>query len=310
MGDAFRNEPQTGKTEGSLQVRSNQRGFTLIELIIAMALTLISMGLIYSGYKTQQEAHTNERLTVDMQQNARSALAFMRREIRMANYNPWAWDGFDNDGNGSPDDGPELTGVRGFLTVRADQVNFTLDINSDGDDLDDNENITYGFDNAEDGDGDGIADTGAAALGREHRSGTGLQPLAFDVHAVAFAYAFDEDGDGALDTYPGVPGGIVVWAYDSDGDGRLDRHLDTNMDGLIDQDDDEDGDTLASAGIADMDRDLVRAVQVWLLTRSQAPMKGRSAQAQAFVVGPHRIAANDGFKRSLFNSMITARNPS
>jgi len=39
-------------------------------------------------------------------------------------------------------------------------------------------------------------------------------------------------------------------------------------------------------------------------------MKGRSAQAQAFVVGPHRIAANDGFKRSLFTSMITARNPS
>jgi hypothetical protein len=54
----------------------------------------------------------------------------------------------------------------------------------------------------------------------------------------------------------------------------------------------------------------VRSVQVWILTRSQAPMKGRSVHSQAFVVGPHRIAANDGFKRSLFNSMITVRNPS
>ncbi len=288
---------------------SNKQGFTLIELIIAMALTLISMGLIYSGYKTQQEAHANERLTVDMQQNARSALAFMRREIRMANYAPRALNGIDDDVDGSIDEADESV-VRGFQTVSANRLNFTLDINADGDDLDDNENITYGFDNADDADGDGIADTGAAVLGREHRSGTGLQPLAFDVHAAAFAYAFDEDGDGALDTYPGVPGGIVVWAIDSDGDGRLDRHLDTNMDGLIDQDDDEDGDTLASAGIADVDRNRVRAVQVWILTRSQAPMKGRNAQAQAFVVGPHHIAANDGFKRCLFNSMITARNPS
>jgi prepilin-type N-terminal cleavage/methylation domain-containing protein len=290
-------------------VASNKHGFTLIELIIAMALTLISMGLIYSGYKTQQEAHTNERLTVDMQQNARSALAFMRREIRMANYAPRALNGVDDDLDGSIDEADESV-VRGFQTVSADRLNFTMDLNSNGTDLDDNENITYGFDNADDADGDGIADTGAAALRREHRAGAGLQPLAFDVHAVAFAYAFDVDGDGALDTYSPGTNGIVVWAYDSDGDGRLDRHLDTNMDGLIDENDDEDGDTLASAGIAEVDRDRVRAVQVWLLTRSLAPMKGRSAQAQAFVVGPHRIAANDGFKRSLFNSMITARNPS
>jgi hypothetical protein len=82
------------------------------------------------------------------------------------------------------------------------------------------------------------------------------------------------------------------------------------MDGLIDENDDEGGDTLASAGIAEIDRSLVRAVQVWLLTRSQAPMKGRSAHAQSYVVGPHRITANDGFKRSLFNSMITVRKPS
>lgn len=288
---------------------SNKQGFTLIELVIAMALTLISMGLIYTGYKTQQEAHANERLTVDMQQNARSALAFMRREIRMANYAPRALNGVDDDLDGSIDEADESV-VRGFQTVSANRVNFAFDLNSDGDDLDDNENISYGFDNADDADGDGIADTGAAVLGREHRSGTGLQPLAFDVHAFAFAYAFDADADGALDTYPGVPNGVVIWAYDSDGDGRLDRHLDTNMDGLIDDNDDEDGDTLASAGIADVDRNRVRAVQVWILTRSQSPMKGRSAQAQAFVVGPHRIAANDGFKRTLFNSMITARNPS
>lgn len=300
---------QMGQTEGSRQVTSNKRGFTLIELMIAMTLSLIAIGLIYKGYKVQQEAHTNERLAVDMQQNARSTLAFMRQEVRMANYAPRALNGVDDDVDGSIDDADESV-VRGFQTVRADRLNFTLDLNSDGDDLDDNEAITYGFSAADDGDGDGIADSGAAVLGREHRSGTGLQPLAFDVHAIAFAYAFDADADGALDTYPGALNGIVVWAFDSDGDGRLDRHLDTNQDGRIDEDDDEDGESLAAAGMAEVDRDRVRAVQVWILTRSQVPMKNKRAQAQTFVVGPHHVVANDAHKRSLFNSMIAVRNPS
>jgi hypothetical protein len=80
------------------------------------------------------------------------------------------------------------------------------------------------------------------------------------------------------------------------------------MDGLINENDTAGGENLPVA-IGEMDRSLVRAVQVWLLTRSQVPMKGRSAQAQTFVVGPRHIAANDGFKRCLFNSMVAVRNP-
>jgi hypothetical protein len=38
-------------------------------------------------------------------------------------------------------------------------------------------------------------------------------------------------------------------------------------------------------------------------------MKGRSATAQSFVVGPNHISVTDGFKRTVFNSMITVRNP-
>jgi hypothetical protein len=244
-----------------------------------------------------------------MQQNARSTLAFMRREIRMAGYAPRAVNGIDDDGDTGIDEADESV-VNGFQTVRADRLNFTMDINNnantyvdDGDDLDDNENITYRFNAADDAGGDGIADAGAAVLMRD--GGGGLQPLAYDVHAVAFAYAFDVDGDGALDTYAGGPGGIVVWAFDSDDDGTLDRHLDTNMDGLIDEDDTAGGANLATAVAINN----VRAVQIWILTRSQVPMKGHRAVAQSFVVGPRHISANDGFKRAVFNSMITVRNP-
>jgi prepilin-type N-terminal cleavage/methylation domain-containing protein len=297
-------------------VSSNNKGFTLVELLISVTISVVAMAMIYAGYKSQQEAHTNERLVVDMQQNGRSALAFMRREIRMAGSNPWAWDGRDNNANGSRDDADptELNAVRGFLTVRSNLLNFTMDLSTDpvtlepgnGNDTDANENITYGFNAADDPDGDGIANAGAAALSRKDRSDTAApyQPLAFDIHAIAFAYAFDVDGDGALDTYPGAPG-IVIWAYDSNGDGSLDRHLDTNMDGLIDENDNPGGANLAPV----VNRDRVHAVQVWILTRSQVPMKGRNAAAQSFVIGPHHITANDGFKRAVFNSMITARNP-
>jgi type IV pilus assembly protein PilW len=298
--------------EGGPQVISNQRGFTLIELMIAMTLSAIAMGLIYNSYRVQQLAYTNDVLAVDMQQNARSTLALLQREIRMANYNPWAWDGIDNvPANGSIDqaDPAESSGVRGFLTVRSDRLNFTLDLSNngegDGDDLDAGENITYRLAAADDADGDGIADAGAAVLMRDNGSGTGLQPLAFDVHAIAFAYAFDADGGGALDTYPNQ---VVVWAYDSDGDGDLDRHLDTNMDGTIDENDAAGGEDLPGA-IGEIDRSLVRAVQVWLLVRSQTPMKGHGPTAQTFVVGPHHIVINDGFKRCLLNNMVALRNP-
>jgi type IV pilus assembly protein PilW len=291
-------------------VSSNNKGFTLIELLIAVTISVVAMAMIYAGYKSQQEAQTNERLVVDMQQNGRSTLAFMRREIRMADYAPRALNGIDDDIDGSIDEADESS-VTGFRTVRANTLNFTFDLNGNGVDTDPNEDITYAFSTG-DGNSDGIADSGAAVLSRRSRVATMggvFQDLAFDVHAIAFAYAFDDDGDGGLDTYPGVPGGVVVWAYDSDGDNRLDRHLDTNTDGLIDENDAAGGATLSSAGVADVDRSSVRAVQVWLLTRSQVPMKGRSAAAQSFVVGPNHITVTDGFRRAVFNSMITVRNP-
>lgn len=294
---------------------TNNKGFTLVELLISVTLSVIAMAMIYAGYKSQQEAHTNERLVVDMQQNGRSTLAFMRREIRMAGLNPWALDGQDNNANGAIDEVAERAGVQGFVTVRTDQLNFTMDLSNNGlgngTDLEAGENITYGFISG-DADGDGIADSGAAVFGRRNRAGIAFQPLAFDVHAIAFAYAFDVDNDGALDTYPGVPDGVVIWAIDSDNNGTLDRHLDTNMDGQIDESDSAGGATLASVGApipSTVSRNDVRAVQVWLLTRTQVPMKGHSAAAQSFVVGPNHIPVTDGFKRAVFNSMVTVRNP-
>jgi prepilin-type N-terminal cleavage/methylation domain-containing protein len=282
-------------------VRLDDKGLTLIELMIAMVISLAAFGLIYQAYQAQQRARTREQLVVDMQQNARSALAFMRRELRMAGYDPRYVDGIDNDHDDGPDDEDESADT-GFREARSGEVKFTLDLNGNGDYEDDNEYIEYRLD--DDADGNGVADHGATTvLRRNRKNGYVESPIAYDVVAVAFAYAFDHDDDGALDTYPAPADGIVIWAYDSDGDDDLDRHLDTNMDGVIDA-----ADAAAGAALsADVDIDKIRAVRIWLLARTRSPIPGY-VDTETYVVGNHHIIPADPYKHCLLESMVFCRN--
>jgi type IV pilus assembly protein PilW len=65
-----------------------QQGFTLVELIVAMAIAGIVMGAIYSTYKSQQDSYVTQTHVVEMQQNLRAALYVVGRDIRMAGFNP------------------------------------------------------------------------------------------------------------------------------------------------------------------------------------------------------------------------------
>jgi type IV pilus assembly protein PilW len=65
-----------------------QQGFTLVELIVAMAIAGIVMGAIYSTYTSQQHSYTTQTHVVEMQQNLRAALYMIGRDIRMAGFNP------------------------------------------------------------------------------------------------------------------------------------------------------------------------------------------------------------------------------
>jgi prepilin-type N-terminal cleavage/methylation domain-containing protein len=284
-------------------VDRNESGLTLIELLIAITISSIALGLAYGTYSAQQRAYRNEQLVIDMQQSARSGMAFMRREIRMADYNPCTY-------NADPVTCTGVHTVDGFTVVRGDQVTFSFDLNRDGKDDGDNEYITYRFKDENDADHDGIADTGAADLFRYNRkNSSACSVLAFDIHAVAFAYAFDNDGDGQLDTFPGNPD-VVIWAYDSDGNGTLDSYLDTNRDGVIDTKDAPNGRSLTGDGITAAEVPLanVRAVQIWLLARTHAPVSGHT-ETETYVVGPKHIAPNDRYQRALMNGIAMVRNP-
>lgn len=62
----------------------NQRGFTLVELIIVIGIFGIIMGAVYTLYLThQRNAYSQEEL-IDVQQNLRIAMDMITRDLRMA----------------------------------------------------------------------------------------------------------------------------------------------------------------------------------------------------------------------------------
>jgi type IV pilus assembly protein PilW len=123
------------------------------------------------------------------------------------------------------------------------------------------------------------------------------------VEAVGFAYAFDADDDGNVDT---SAGGNIIWAIDSDvtdTDTRLDTYLDTNDDGIISVDDNPAGANLASP----VDLDKIRAVRIWILARTDREDRAFS-DTSTYVVANQRVTASDGSRRHLLTTTVKCRN--
>jgi len=99
------------------------KGFTLIELLIAMAITGIVAGAIFTAFQSQQKSYLIQDQITEMQQNLRAAMDIMVREIRMAGYDPYGNSG------------------AGIVAATRNSISFTLV--SDNDTLDnDNDTIT------------------------------------------------------------------------------------------------------------------------------------------------------------------------
>lgn len=169
-----RNTPARLSRIGLLQC--NESGLTLIELMMAVAISLILIASLYSAYLSQQRSKIAQDQVTEMQRNARAALEMMTAEIRMA--------GFD----------PNGTSGAGIVAATKGRLQFTRDLNDngagnapgDGDTNDANENVTYGFSDVHDATQDGVADAGAAPLGRN--TGGGFTPVAEDIQAIEFLY--------------------------------------------------------------------------------------------------------------------------
>ncbi len=148
--------------------RTSQRGFTIIELLVAMAITSMLIAVVAMAFTGQSRSYNAEQDIVALQQNMRSALQLMAKEIRMAGYNPTS----------SP-------GVGGISIATAINLRFTQDTNdgaggpSDGSTNGLNEDIRYA-----------ISGTG---LGRETAGAGGLQLLAENIDQLAYEYYLKND---------------------------------------------------------------------------------------------------------------------
>ncbi len=69
-------------------VYKNSRGFTLVELMVTVAISGMVIVLIAWIYPQFQKASTAQESVVDIQQNLRAAVYLMGQEIRMAGYDP------------------------------------------------------------------------------------------------------------------------------------------------------------------------------------------------------------------------------
>ena len=301
---------RTKKASRRISIDSNT-GFTLVEVLVAMVVGAIVLGVIFATHSVQQRSFRQESLKLAAIQNARSALAYLEQEIRMAGY-----------------DRPN-SGLFGLTDIRLDGANpntanatvaFTLDLgaggNTDNGTLDVDETVTYQL-----YDSPTTTNTAANDLGRTVNGVTEL--VAEGIEAIGIAYAFDNDNDGRLDwndidsdNVMDSPTEGIFWAVDTNRDNRLDTVLDTNFDGNIEAGvDTTGGQPLAGyllpggVTVTMIDTERIRAAKVMLLARSKTPDLSYQDPKQ-YLVGTKIVppVVGDGYHRRLLTTTVRCRN--
>lgn len=155
------------RSDGKAMESRNQEGFTLVELMVAMAIAGLLVSLVSLAYTSQSSTYNSQQDALALQQDMRSALQFLAKEIRMA--------GFDPRGDANA----------GITVAMPTACRFSQDVSdgaggeSDGNTSDPNEDIRYGINSS-------------GSLGRETSGTGGLQPVAENVVRLLFEYRLDD----------------------------------------------------------------------------------------------------------------------
>lgn len=146
-----------------------EKGFTLIEVLIAVVIAGLVMSAIYTTYLHQHQSYLLQQEIAIIQQNLRAAMHLMGTEMKMAGYDPTREAG------------------AGIVSVTTDPmaIRFTADLNRDGDTLDADEDITYSL----------YTSDGVQKLGR--RNPDVDQAVAEHIDALDFVFL---DADNVLTT--------------------------------------------------------------------------------------------------------------
>ncbi|GAB6270042.1 MAG: hypothetical protein STSR0002_27850 [Smithella sp.] len=109
----------------------NHKGYTLVEVLIALALGVIILSAIYSLVNMGQKSTYNIERRVAAHQDARTALEMMSMEIQMASYNPRPdYEGSNfwvSSGNCTPSTNQTYKGIQS-----ATDSSITIEMNLDG----------------------------------------------------------------------------------------------------------------------------------------------------------------------------------
>jgi type IV pilus assembly protein PilW len=75
----------TLKEETTMKIRTNS-GFTLVELLVAIALGLVILAGVYQTFRTQHDSYIVQDQVAAMQQNLRAAMYLITRDLQMAGW--------------------------------------------------------------------------------------------------------------------------------------------------------------------------------------------------------------------------------
>ncbi len=168
------------------------KGYTLIEVVVALGLSLLTLSAVYSLYVTELKAQIVRENMLDMHQQARVVVDLVSREILMAGYDPR---GVNQDS--------DLTNNFYGITYDPAQLIIKSDLNGNGTPSNANESIVFSLDSV------------THTLRRN--TGGGRQPFGENIESFVVQY-WDQDGNPTTDSLSIRQVGITVTARTADSD--------------------------------------------------------------------------------------------
>ena len=268
--------------------RLREKGFTLIEFMVATTVSTLVLIAIYVVYATQSRSYVAQEHISEMQQNLRAAMYMIGRDLRMAGYDPFSRedkleDGLDNDcDGGDPDESGELIGV---LVAKKDSITVNM-------------SLYDGVDNDNDGDTDELDEAGLIDI--EKASTAGLEPCG--IKEIVTYSLFDSDWQArCVGRKTGMPENS---AFSTEA-------IAENIDALDFVYLDEDRNVLDDGGGGvEENRDKIRIVQVTIVAKSRN-LERHFEQKQVFYNLQNEVvfdAPQDNYRRLSQSVEIRCRN--
>ncbi len=114
------------------QLAGNNRGLTLVELMIAILISFLVMAATYSFYRSQERTAMVQQELAVVQQDLRAAMQMLTRDIRMAGYDPRTTGNFGIVRSATFSNGA-ATPVTEPVTTTSTTFAATSDLDKDGD---------------------------------------------------------------------------------------------------------------------------------------------------------------------------------